>query len=250
MKLDIKICTNSNCTVTINDRTTVGDQGYLAPDSNSSVKNRFRYKDTVAIDVLQLNKTTGSVTQSVTLSTRDSNIVPVTIPVNFDGWFTIYHIVLPSKQWLETEQSKSNGSLLGIYDTLYFSDGDQVYKLISNGEYQEVEISEIVNRNTEGTTISIVEKDYVSVCFLKKCYIYLCQQIFNSEAFTQCFNKTDIGEVHFKRDLVWMALNVIKYLTEFNQLAEAQRVLEQLEGCHGVCKQELGNKPRLGCGCS
>jgi hypothetical protein len=50
-----------------------------------------------------------------------------------------------------------------------------------------------------------------------------------------------------KRDLVWAALNVIQYMIDFNQLAEAQRLLERINGCNGLCSSEdTGDK---GCGC-
>ena len=51
-----------------------------------------------------------------------------------------------------------------------------------------------------------------------------------------CWNKNKIdSELIYKRDLVWMSINVIKYLTECEQLAEVERILETINGCNGLC---------------
>ena len=49
---------------------------------------------------------------------------------SFDGWFNIIHLVLPTYEWFDREVSKSEGSALGLYDLIYFSDGINVYKYI------------------------------------------------------------------------------------------------------------------------
>jgi hypothetical protein len=49
---------------------------------------------------------------------------------------------------------------------------------------------------------------------------------------------------------VWMAINVISYLVEFKQLAEAQRVLERISSCNGVCNNNSYKTKTNGCGCS
>ena len=48
-----------------------------------------------------------------------------------------------------------------------------------------------------------------------------------------------------------MGINVIKYMVQFNMLAEAQRILEMLEGCNGICSGNSSNTNKSsGCGCS
>ena len=56
MELKIKVCTNDSCKVIILDDTGTGENGYLPESSSVIVKNRFKYSDTVSIDVLQHNK--------------------------------------------------------------------------------------------------------------------------------------------------------------------------------------------------
>jgi len=66
-----------------------------------------------------------------------------------------------------------------MYQGVYYADGAKIYKYY-DGESTTVPLSEVVERNTENTTISRCTQDYVSICFLVKCYIDLCKQIFNS----------------------------------------------------------------------
>lgn len=249
MELKMQVCTDDSCKVIIKDVTDVGDNGYLPESSSVTVKNRFKYSDTVSIDVLQYNKTTGPEVQVPIYTEHTDTIKPIILPVGFDGWFDVVHIVLPSQEWFIREQEKESGSALPIYDTVYFSDGKSIYKYI-NEEVSAVELSEVIERNEEGTTISRISENYVSICFLKKCYISLCQQIFNNQGFSKCWSKsTQIGELTYRRDLVWMAINVIEYMTEFNQLAEAERIIEQIGGCNGLCKSEFKQISNHECGC-
>lgn len=244
---DIKVCTGTKCAVNITE--IVGD--YLPESSTSTAKNKFRYSDTVSIDVLQLNKSTDYQIQTPVFTIRDSEIKPVQLSVSFDGWFTICHIVLPSAKWFDSELKKITGSAIELYGTVYYSDGHKVFKYLNNNSV-EVTLDEVINRNPENTTIAIVKKDYVSVCFLRDCYINLCRQLFNSNILTECGNTNkDNCELVFQRDLIWMALNVIQYLTELQQLAEAERIIEQLgRGCNGLCKQNSQQSSKSRCGCS
>lgn len=244
MELNINIITDAHCKVIIEDNTE-----YLSETSTGISKGGFKYSDTVSVVVLQHNKTQETVVKSPTYDYHTSDYIEV--PVGFDGWFTINYIVLPNKDWFDREREKSSGSALGLYDIVYFVDNGYIYKYI-NGEIDGASIEEVLEVNPINTTISKTHKDYVSICFLQKCYVNLCQQIFNDRGFSQCWNKNSIdSELVYKRDLVWMAINVIKYLTEFNQLSEVERIIEQINGCNGLCKSNSTYQPASsGCGCS
>ena len=94
MELKIKVCTNDSCKVIILDDTGTGENGYLPESSSVIVKNRFKYSDTVSIDVLQHNKADGPEIQLPVYTLHDDGNKSVTMPVGFDGWFNVYHIVL------------------------------------------------------------------------------------------------------------------------------------------------------------
>lgn len=246
MELKIHICTNESCKVTITDLTT----DYQNEDNTNSNYGKFRYSDTISIDVIQHNKINSTELQTPIFSIHGKKKEPITFIVGSDGWFQIYHIVLPTEQWFQKELSKGDTSILRMYQGVYYTNGENIYKYY-NGESSIVPLEEIVERNTENTTISRCYQDYISICFLRKCYINLCQQIFNARAFDKCWNKNKIdSELVFKRDLVWMTINVIKYMVEFNQLAEAARLLERIGGCNGLCMSQYSKSTTSGCGCN
>ena len=247
MKLTFETCTNPNCSVIVYDKTEVGGSGYLPESSTSTVKGRFKKSDTIAIGVVVNNKTTGPEAHTPTFSKGEDQ---VKLNVKFDGWFEVQYIVLPSKEWFEKEQAKEKGSALDLYDTVYFSDGFSIGKY-HNGQVSGSDITEITEVNINGTTLSREKEDMVSICFLKRCYVSLCQQIWNDRGFSPCWSKTKISsELIFKRDVVWMTINTIKYMVEFNQLAEAQRLIENIGGCNGLCKEEFNRTADSPCGCS
>lgn len=244
MELNINVTTSDSCKIIVSDIST-----YLAEDFSGTVKGKFKYSDTVSIDVLQHNKTTETVYRDP-IYTKHDTLQPINIPVEFDGWFDVIHLVLPSIEWFNTEASKDEGSALGLYNIVYFSDGIDIYKYI-DGNVSQVTINEVLEINPINTTISKTNRNYVSICFLRKCYINLCQQIFNDRGLSHCWNKNKVdSELIYKRDLVWMAINIIKYLTEYKQLAEVERIIETIQGCNGLCVSSKLTSTTNGCGCS
>lgn len=244
MELNINIITDNHCKVVIEDKTE-----YLKEASTNTAKGSFRYSDTVSIIVLQHNKTKETVVKPPTYDYHEAQYIDV--PIGFDGWFTVNYLVLPNRDWFNRELAKSSRSALDLYSIVYFVEDGYIYKYV-NGKIDGASIEEVLEINPINTTISKTSKDYVSICFLQKCYVNLCQQIFNDRGFSQCWNKNSIdSELVYKRDLVWMAINVIKYLTEFNQLAEVERIIEQINGCNGLCKSNSAYQSKSsGCGCS
>ena len=239
MELNINITTSNKCKIVVQDVST-----YLAEDFSGIVKGKFKYSDTISIDVLQHNQTLK------TIYTKHDTLKSIDIPIGFDGWFSLVHLVIPNIEWFNKELEKTEGSALGLYDIVYFSDGIDIYKYI-NGKTSQVTIDDILEINTVNTTISRISRDFISICFLRKCYINLCQQIFNDRGISKCWNKNKVNsELIYKRDLVWMAINVVKYLTQCEQLAEADRVIKTIQGCNGLCVSTNLTNNTNGCGCS
>lgn len=239
MELNINITTSDKCKIVVQDVST-----YLAEDFSGIVKGKFKYSDTISIDVLQHNQTLK------TIYTKHDTLKSIDIPIGFDGQFSLVHLVIPNIEWFNKELEKTEGSALGLYDIVYFSDGIDIYKYI-NGKTSQVTIDDILEINTVNTTISRISRDFVSICFLRKCYINLCQQIFNDRGISKCWNKNKVNsELIYKRDLVWMAINVVKYLTQCEQLEEADRVIKTIQGCNGLCVSTNLTNSTNGCGCS
>lgn len=248
MELNIKIFSNNSCKLVVEDKTE-----YLKETFSGVLEGKFKYSDTASVIILQHNKAKETVTKAVQY--EDHTAKYFEIPIDFDGWFSVDYIVLPTRKWFEIEKAKTEGSALNLYKVVYFIDGENIYKYL-NGKETQVPIDEVLLVNPVDMPVFKVTKDYISICFLWKCYINLCQQIFNSRGFSSCWNKNTIdSELVYKRDLVWMAINVIKYLTKLHSecnptLSEVERIIELISGCNGLCTSSSTTQKTSGCGCS
>ena len=241
MKLNVKLDINNNQIIATDISTT-----YLKEDDTTYPLNQFRKSDTQSILVVSTNKLEKE--EAIYSSLGD------TINISIDGWLSIYYLVLPTKEWFIRASKIPN--ILNLYDIVYYVSKGTVYWYQPNiGEFGKLsklqELVDIAQIPNIKTTLSITKKDKVSICNLQKCYINLCQQIFESRKLTQCYNKNNIDrELIYKRDLVWMAINVIKYMVECNQLYEAEHIIELLHSCNGVCGDKKVRSNGNGCGCS
>lgn len=238
MELSIKLNIKDN-QIFINDLTT-----YLEETNNNFLLNKFKKSDTSSLIIVSLNK--------LNEEKIITNTIGNDITVNQDGWLKIYYLVLPTKKWFLKQNSES----LKNYDVIYYIDGNEIYwNNPTSKEFGKIinieELLDVIQLKNIKTSISYIIKDQISIYNLQKCYINLCQQIFESRGITQCWNKNNIdSELIYKRDLVWMGINVIKYMVECNQLYEAERIIETLNSCNGICNNTKTKNYEQGCGCS
>ena len=166
-----------------------------------------------------------------------------------DGKLTAYPFIIPTKQWVNKFTSEI---LFQTYPILIYYDNGQFYKSIDGGITSELITYELIKEiNPVTTNIAKCKKSTFSICFLYKCYINYCKQILEQNI-SKCITKD--SDLVFRRDFVWMTINVIKYYLENGQLDEAQRLLEETMSCNGFCKSNilkysLTNNTVSGCGC-
>lgn len=155
---------------------------------------------------------------------KDNRFDDVSFNTEGDGYYTITKLTVP----LDKE------------NPYYYNDG----KFYHNGE--EITLQQLleINPNTTGLEIDYIH--YFSICNLKKCFIAMCQQIFEQQS--SICNKNNVDSfLIYKRDLLWSAINVINYLVDMQQYEEAQSILEQMTECNGLCPPQTG---KVNCGCS
>lgn len=184
-------------------------------------------EDCISVYIVQNNRTINPTIIYKQIGTPGNTF---TIPSQ-DGYISFCHIVLPTKDFYDSHEGQF---------TYWATEDGKIFK--SSGE---VDLQEIIEVN-DNTLIRHMH-NFFSVFHLRKCYVSLCQKIFKDRAFDRCFNEKINSQLIYKRDLVWAALNVIQYMIDFNQLAEAQRLLERINGCNGLCSSE--NTGDKGCGC-
>lgn len=243
MELTLEILTGESCKFQVLD-TTTGESGYLS-DSSEVVKDRFKFTDTIKIYALQINKIDNSYLEYSSIQWLSENKY-VDIPTKFDGWFTLNYLVLPTKEYVETNKEE----LKELYTTIYCSDGIHLYKL-QEDQFVEVNLVEVIEVNPNNTTISKYTEDLVSICHLKECYIDICKQIFELRGFSKCLvNGSVDSQLIYNRDLIWMTINIVSYLVEFGEFTEAERIIELFGGCNNVCKSKYSTTNSNNCGCS
>ena len=177
--------------------------------------------------ILQLNTIEGSKNQVFIKTSEDEEIK---FNLGLDGFYTLITIKIP----------------YDISSPYYYKNGS-FYKNV-----HEVSLEEIINVNPEVSGLEVTYDYYFQTCRLRKCYIKVCQDIFDQQATISC-NKKDLDkELIYKRDLLWSALNVIQYMAEMNQFEEAERLLERIMGCNGLCNNHpgKGDSHISDCGCN
>lgn len=251
----IKIHNKDNYSLVITDLTQDSDE--YVPESivdaeTYYARNKFKYSDTCTINIIQKNTIKESEIDTSVVETIFTNhqtyLDEAYYKVESDGHYVIHHVILPTIDWFQEELQKKS-SILDSGTAIYVCDCDTIYKY-QDKQLKEVTPEVISQVNTENTTISRVSVDQFSICYLYDCYISLCKQVF-AKINLRCLDRSNADDVKFKRDFLWMTINVIKYYVEFNQLYEAQRLLQEVNYCGGICNdQNLSASQSSGCGCN
>lgn len=247
-----KICKSDTCTVQVKGLEKDSDQ-YL-DEEQISIRN-YTFEQTITLNVLYS-------IDSKENQTRDSySIVPHTdidedeITMETDGLKQIDHFIIPTNLWFNYVAERDLNAF-NDYSIVYFFniEDEKFYKYIS-GLITEVSIDEIIEVNTEGTTLVKTSVNTFQLCHLEECFFQLCLYLLNNMPCSDpCLDvkaKGFKGEI-LNRDIIWMAINAIKYCIDLGQFYRAQALLEQIETCWGICKNLNNNlySSYSGCGCS
>ncbi len=195
-------------------------------DKNCNIIIQEDYDNEYAfVYVLQLNRTT-EIISNIFIRTSEEQIP--TFDLGLDGFYTLVTLKI----------SKDDNSE-------YYYKNDKFYH-----SYNEVELETLLEMNPQVSNLDITYEYYFQTCRLRKCYVNICYEIFDQTASINC-NKSNLDKnLIYKRDLIWSALNVIKYMTEMDQFEEAERLLERIMGCNGLCNNKCNEVHKSsGCGC-
>lgn len=251
MKPLVKICNTGKCSIVITDLTQDSEEYVTESILDAEAyyeRNKFKYSETCTINIIQRNTATSEEILDTIITDHTSYLDEAHYQLQRDGFYTIHHFIIPTVDWLEQELKKEH-SILEKGIELYVCDCNSVYRYC-DGTLTEVSPEVLSEINTENTTISRISINQFSICYLYDCYISLCRQIFERINY-RCMNKSNLDEIKFKRDFLWMTINIIKYYVELNQLLEAQRLLEEVNFCGGLCNEQgIVKQQSSGCGCN
>ena len=201
----------------------------------------FKYSQTCTIDILKQIKVKGEKLINVLYFSHEQESDSQRLPLPEDGYYSIYHLVLPTLQWLEIVKDED----LSEYNMIYVTDGSNIYRY-QNGQLIFVDPMEVIEVNPYNTTISISNFQAFSIDRLKHCYASASKQIMDNYV-GKCASVD--STLKFNRDFLWMTINVITYYLEWGKYSEAQIILEDL-GCHKFCPDVTPFKnEHVSCGC-
>ena len=243
MKTNImfKIKQSCNCNLVITDTSNC----YY--DNSSEEFMKFTYEDTITLDIVTLEKTDGPRLLAVVYTTHEKgkNLNEVNLPLGNDGLININHIIIPTVSWYNKQKNKEHNTL-NKYKNIYVSDGKRLYKL-ENKHLNEIDPTNlIINDWFDETTIFKSQQFLFLTCYLTKCYVNLCNQVIkelaknknakNGHYSGECSNvNNEAKDLIYNKDLVYITLNVINYLTQDCLFEEAEQILENIQSCKGIC---------------
>lgn len=241
MNLQVEIKPDFNGSVQVIDRSREFDQ-YIPEESTDVLPSygKFKYSDTCTIDILSYVSSQGEKLLNVFFTPHDSEADSIRIPLPKDGYYSIYHIVLPTLDWYDKVHELDD---IEIYKGIYLTDSRFIYKIVSD-QLIVVDPIEVIQRNIQDTTISLQSFQMFSIDRLKRCYVSSSRALF-SDYLNKC--KQLDGSLRFNRDFLWMTINVIDFYLDENRYSEAQLVLEELN-CSNFCPDNTA-LVQVPCGC-
>lgn len=236
------------------------EYGYYLPEGNSYPNSRieeidgvstlkYKYSKTVTLNTILKVNMEEAILQDVLIHKHEDDVDVCNFHVDEDGYYVVNHYVLPTREWYDEYLENTDKELSEfISEGIYFIENDKLYKVV-DGEIEETEVKELLERNYEGTNILHCKIDIFFNGNLQQCYINYCKKLYDA-LLNKC-KTSDYDSDIYARDFIWMTLNIIDYLVGFKQFLEAERIIEQFRTCGGFCKTTMiNNKPYSDCGCS
>lgn len=239
MEAVFKICSKGTCGIEITGLERDGNQ-YKAEDNNIQSIRTYKYTESITLNVIMSVSYDG--TQTIEAIEPVTHVLEgidnVIFNYNKDGIHKIVHIILPTQKLLNDVSLYTN--------FIYYDEANDLIKM-NNEEITVEQLLEI--EPADDNTIIRADKQTFCICYLNECYYRICKDLLTKFC-GKCINKLqkDQQEV-YNRDIVWMTISVIKYLIEFGQYNEAQRILEAITQCGNICGN-LKSKDNNSCGCS
>lgn len=121
MKTTFEICMVDKFKMRITDTTNPED--YLPESQEYSRPTRYKYKDTCTVDIITYKN---EVFDSF-ITTHESALNEVYYTLPIDGNYTIHHLIMPTKEWVDYIK-KNQRDFLDNYSVIYYIDNNKIYK--------------------------------------------------------------------------------------------------------------------------
>lgn len=158
-----------------------------------------------------------------------------------DGSYTIKRFFLIS----DVFYNANVGSGLFTGKNVFYTDGTTVYNVISDVPVPTTFLEFLSDDLTNFTGLTL-NTSFISTCFINKCYSKMMSLLLASDSGACDNSMTDVVNM---RDFLYMTLETIKYLKEFNNITQIQKLLEATNICGGLCTS-IANVTSSNCGCN
>lgn len=166
-----------------------------------------------------------------------NNFVPSTYSMLTDGTYTVTRVFMISDVFYNANRTS------GIFNgkTIYYTDGANIYLVASDSTSTVITLPVFAVTNLVNSTTLSVSSTFISVCQLNNCYFTIMDKLIDLG-----LNNCDVTNTLYKdRDFLYMALETIGYMQDFNNNSEIQKLIESVTNC-GICN----DKSKItSCGC-
>lgn len=167
-----------------------------------------------------------------------------TFKINEDGLYLITHLILPKKESLGNIEKLAENNFIYAYDN-----GSIVRYISEKKIWESINIEQLLELNiTEYHTIAYCQDYAFSICKLKECFYNLIKNLLGKFCGADKCQTDKHKDLVYKRDILWMAINVIDYLLDEERYYEALQMLINITDCTGFCHSG-DNNGSSGCGC-
>ena len=257
MEFKIDICNSVQGDLTVLDLSKEYDQ-YLSEEEEvaSTYEDTllFKYSKSVTVNVLMKIGTTEITFLDALIHEHNQLENGVykddacTFNLKEDGFYTIDHYIFPNIDWYNWYKNEAPQEYKDKINRVYIIDEGVIKKEVE-GVLKETTLREVLEMNLEGTPI---QQEHINTFFtgnMQQCYINYCKKLFNA-LLNKC-RTSAYNEDLYARDFIWMTLNIIDYLIQFEQFMEAEKIVEEFNTCGGFCQDnKYGQHTAHGCGCS
>lgn len=164
-----------------------------------------------------------------------------------DGYYVIDHFIFPTIDWYNWYKTQASEEYKNQINRIYIIDEGVIKKEV-DGELVETTLREVLEMNIENASIARETINTIFTGNLQQCYINYCKRLFDS-LLNKCLTSEYSNDI-YARDFIWMTLNIIDYLVQFEQYMEAERIIEEFSSCGGFCNSSQFIPKHHGCGCS
>ena len=164
-----------------------------------------------------------------------------------DGYYVIDHFIFPTIDWYNWYKTQASEEYKNWINRIYIIDEGVIKKEV-DGELVETTLREVLEMNIENASIARETINTIFTGNLQQCYINYCKRLFDS-LLNKCLSSEYSNDI-YARDFIWMTLNIIDYLVQFEQYMEAERIIEEFSSCGGFCNSSQFTPKHHGCGCS